>query len=53
MLAHNLGMKVVAEGIETKEQLEQIKRLNGEYGQGYLFAKPLTAEQAAALIELK
>lgn len=42
-LAHNLKMQVIAEGIETEEQLSQIKRLGGKYAQGFYFAKPQTA----------
>lgn len=42
-LAHNLGMDVVAEGIETAEQMLQLKRLQCEYGQGYFFSKPVDA----------
>ncbi|MBW4638829.1 MAG: EAL domain-containing protein [Gloeocapsa sp. UFS-A4-WI-NPMV-4B04] len=49
-MAHNLGMSVVAEGIETIEQLNQLKSLQCEYGQGYLFAKPLNKEAAEAWI---
>jgi diguanylate cyclase (GGDEF)-like protein/PAS domain S-box-containing protein len=49
-LAHNLGMNVVAEGIETAEQLTQLKVLETEYGQGYFFARPLTPTEATALI---
>jgi diguanylate cyclase (GGDEF)-like protein len=45
-LAENLGMEVVAEGIETLTQLSELKNLNCKYGQGYLFAKPLTATAA-------
>jgi len=41
MLAHCLGMKVTAEGIETPEQLAQLRALQCEYGQGYLFSRPL------------
>ncbi|MEN9222052.1 MAG: EAL domain-containing protein, partial [Thermostichus sp. BF3_bins_97] len=37
-LAHSLGMDVIAEGIETLQQLHLIKLLNCEYGQGYFFA---------------
>ena len=50
MMAQTLDMKVVAEGIETEEELAQLKALGCEYGQGYLFAEPLSAEQAGALV---
>jgi EAL domain-containing protein (putative c-di-GMP-specific phosphodiesterase class I) len=49
-LATNLGMDVVAEGIETEEQLVQLRALKCDYGQGYLFAKPVKAEVAESLI---
>jgi EAL domain-containing protein (putative c-di-GMP-specific phosphodiesterase class I) len=49
-MAHNLGMSVVAEGIETAEQLTQLRALQCEYGQGYFFSKPLKPEAAAAFI---
>ena len=45
MLARNLGMKVIAEGVETKEQLEELKKLNCEGAQGYLFAAPMSFEK--------
>ena len=45
-LAQNLKKKVVAEGIETAEQLAQLKILNCEFGQGYFFAAPM-GKQAA------
>jgi diguanylate cyclase (GGDEF)-like protein/PAS domain S-box-containing protein len=44
MLARSLKMDVVAEGVETAEQLAQLKALDCEYGQGYYFSKPLSAE---------
>jgi len=44
-----LGKKVIAEGIETEAQLKQLKELGCEFGQGYLFAKPLDPVQADAL----
>jgi len=40
-LAGNLGMQVVAEGVETEDQLEQLRSLKCQYGQGFLFSKPL------------
>ncbi|EAZ93056.1 GGDEF domain-containing phosphodiesterase [Crocosphaera chwakensis] len=45
-LAHTLGMNVVAEGIETREQFNQLQGLNCELGQGFFFAQPMTSEQA-------
>ncbi|MBU4118206.1 MAG: EAL domain-containing protein [Proteobacteria bacterium] len=49
-LAHNLEKKVIVEGIETEPQLAQVKAMGCEYGQGYLFAKPLPMEQAEELL---
>lgn len=49
-LGHNLGMNVVAEGIETQSQSQRLQELGCEYGQGYLFAKPLPVEAAEALL---
>lgn len=49
-LAGNLGLKVVAEGIETKEQHDALVSLGCDYGQGYFYAKPMTAEQALDLL---
>lgn len=49
-LAQNLKMKTVAEGIETEEQLEHLRRLGCEFGQGYFFSKPLQAEAASLFI---
>jgi len=42
--AHALGARVVAEGIETAEQLAVLKALGSDFGQGYLFSKPLAPE---------
>lgn len=50
LLAHNLKMDVVAEGVETVEQLAQLRALDCEYAQGYLFAPPLDAEAAETLL---
>ncbi|MDX2213448.1 MAG: EAL domain-containing protein [Oculatellaceae cyanobacterium bins.114] len=49
-LAWNLGMDVIAEGIETLMQLAQLRSLKCEYGQGYFFSKPLDSEAAERLI---
>jgi EAL domain-containing protein (putative c-di-GMP-specific phosphodiesterase class I) len=49
-LASNLGMEVVAEGVETEEQLAQLRALKCEYGQGYLFSHPVNAELAEAMV---
>lgn len=48
MLAHNLGMQVIAEGVETMGQLQQLRSLNCQYAQGYLFSRP----QAAATLSV-
>jgi len=54
-LAHNLRIKVSAEGVETTEQLDLLRALKCEYAQGYFFSKPLDGKAAEALIaaELK
>ncbi|MBN3874742.1 bifunctional diguanylate cyclase/phosphodiesterase [Nostoc sp. JL33] len=49
-LAHKLGVNVVAEGVETKEQLALLKKLRCEYGQGYFFSVPLNSSAAEELI---
>ncbi|MCI4624947.1 MAG: EAL domain-containing protein [Candidatus Magnetoovum sp. WYHC-5] len=43
-MSHNLKMPVIAEGIETTEQLELLKALNCDEAQGYLFSKPVTSD---------
>ena len=50
-LGHQLGMDVIAEGIETAEQLAGLQQLRCNYGQGYYFAKPLTKEAATELVQ--
>lgn len=50
-LAWNLGMEVIAEGIETKQQVEHLKMLGCDFGQGYLFSKPIDSEAAELLVQ--
>lgn len=49
-MAHSLNLKVVAEGIETTEQLNLLKEMNCEYGQGYLFSKPVPKDKMTAIL---
>jgi EAL domain-containing protein (putative c-di-GMP-specific phosphodiesterase class I) len=49
-MASNLHLEVVAEGVETSEQVAMLKKLHCKYGQGYYFSKPLSAEEAALLL---
>ncbi len=49
-LAHGMGLKVVAEGVERSEQLDMLAALGCEEVQGYLFARPLAPERAGAML---
>ncbi|HEY2865585.1 MAG TPA: bifunctional diguanylate cyclase/phosphodiesterase [Pyrinomonadaceae bacterium] len=49
-LAKNLKMRVIAEGIETESQLNVLKNLGCDFGQGYLLAKPQTRENAERML---
>jgi EAL domain-containing protein (putative c-di-GMP-specific phosphodiesterase class I) len=51
-LARVLGLDVVAEGIETREQYRLLRQLGCRFGQGYLFARPLSAEAITELLRL-
>ena len=50
-LAHRLDMKVVAEGVETKEQADCLKEYGCDYLQGFYFSKPLPEEEFAKLLD--
>lgn len=52
-IAQSLGLKTVAEGIEEPDQQRRIAELGYDFGQGYLFAKPLLPEDALALLQEK
>ncbi|MFA4919141.1 MAG: bifunctional diguanylate cyclase/phosphodiesterase [Thermodesulfovibrionales bacterium] len=49
-MAHNMKMEVIAEGVETIEQLEELRKLKCKYYQGYWFSKPLGRQEAEVLI---
>ena len=49
-LARNLGLDVIAEGVETSDQLELLRWLNGEYAQGFYFHKPLDPSQVEVVL---
>jgi diguanylate cyclase (GGDEF)-like protein len=49
-LARSFGMDLIAEGVETPDQLARLRGMHVDYGQGYHFAKPLVKEQAETLI---
>lgn len=51
LLANSLGMDVIAEGIETVDQLAQLQRLGCKYGQGYFFSQPLSSEAVETLLQ--
>ncbi|OGA48101.1 MAG: hypothetical protein A3G24_02485 [Betaproteobacteria bacterium RIFCSPLOWO2_12_FULL_62_13] len=50
-LGHNLKLKVIAEGVETEEQSKFLRLLKCDEMQGYLFSKPVSAEQVPALLK--
>jgi len=50
-VARTLGMRVIAEGIESSPQLEVLRSLGCEFGQGFLFSKALSASDAVLKLE--
>ena len=49
-MAHGLGLRVVAEGVEREEQLDFLRRQRCDHYQGFLFSRPLAAEEFGALL---
>jgi diguanylate cyclase (GGDEF)-like protein/PAS domain S-box-containing protein len=50
VMAHKLGLRVIAEGVETQDQCDLLREAGCDYGQGYLFARPMPGEQFDALL---
>ena len=49
-LAHTLGLSAIAEGVETVEQLDELRRLGCDMGQGFLMARPGTGHDIGELL---
>ncbi|MGJ0491846.1 EAL domain-containing protein, partial [Methylobacter sp.] len=52
VMAHKLGIKVIAEGVETVQQRNLLSTVGCDYGQGYLFSKPLPAVEFEKLLAI-
>jgi diguanylate cyclase (GGDEF)-like protein/PAS domain S-box-containing protein len=50
MLAHNLRMKVIAEGVESTDQITHLRRMKCEFAQGFFFSRPLRPNEATELV---
>ncbi|MES9825887.1 MAG: EAL domain-containing protein [Candidatus Thiodiazotropha endolucinida] len=51
LMAHGLGLEVVAEGVETEDQLSQLRDMQCEYAQGYLFSRPINVDAFTDLLK--
>ena len=49
-LAHSMGLETIADGVETKDQVEALRELGCETGQGHYFARPRPSEAIAELL---
>ncbi len=52
-MAHSLDLKVIAEGIESEDELKFLKEHGCEYGQGFLFSKPMPADDIEEQLRLQ
>eukprot|EP01041_Mallomonas_annulata_P031722 gene31722-54068_t len=50
VMAHKLDLQVIAEGVETRDQRDLLLAAGCDYGQGYLFARPMTGEEFDAML---
>ena len=50
-MAHRMNLTIVAEGIETREQMERLQSLGCDYAQGYFFAKPMPITEFEELLK--
>lgn len=50
-MAHSMDMKVIAEGIEEKEQFDLLRQMGCDFGQGYLFSRPVSGDTLSGLIK--
>jgi EAL domain-containing protein (putative c-di-GMP-specific phosphodiesterase class I) len=50
MMAHKLGLQVIAEGVETAAQRDVLKSIHCDFGQGYLFSRPVPAAEFTELL---
>ncbi|MCR5233384.1 MAG: EAL domain-containing protein, partial [Lachnospiraceae bacterium] len=50
-IMHNMGMKIVSEGVETKEQFDTMVKMGVDYIQGYYFSKPIPGDKLLEFLE--
>jgi len=51
MMAHKVGLKVIAEGVETEQQRDLLKEMGCDYAQGYLYSRPIPAHEFQQMLE--